>query len=109
MPNYHNYIDGVWVGSSSDELFENRNPANHDDLIGLFPKSNANDVAAAADLLNRHRLEHHDFAMEPSEHVEPLGVALLVVFRGQRVRSVAQRHPGRTITSSRPEYQRAAD
>lgn len=41
---YHNYINGEWVESVSGEWFENRNPANTDDIIGRFPKSNEADV-----------------------------------------------------------------
>ena len=37
---YDNYIDGAWVPASSGEVFENRNPANTDDLVGLFQRSN---------------------------------------------------------------------
>ena len=53
MPTYQNYIDGAWVASSSGDLFENRNPANDDDLIGLFPKSTGRDVADAVDAARR--------------------------------------------------------
>ena len=42
-----NYIDGRWVDSSTGETFENRNPANHQDLIGVFPVSRAEDVHRA--------------------------------------------------------------
>jgi len=42
-----NYIDGRWVDSSTGETFENRNPANHQDLIGVFPVSQAEDVHRA--------------------------------------------------------------
>ena len=44
---YSNYIDGQWVKSSSGKTFENRNPANQDDLIGTFQDSNAADVKSA--------------------------------------------------------------
>lgn len=44
---YQNYINGKWVDSSSGELYENRNPADNEDLIGEFPKSTARDVEAA--------------------------------------------------------------
>ncbi len=33
---FENFIGGAWSDSSSGGLFENRNPANHDDLIGVF-------------------------------------------------------------------------
>lgn len=44
---FKNYIDGKWIEGRSDKTFENRNPANHNDLIGLFPASDANDVDEA--------------------------------------------------------------
>ena len=36
---YRNFIGGEWVPATSGETFENRSPANQDDLIGLVPKS----------------------------------------------------------------------
>jgi aldehyde dehydrogenase (NAD+) len=42
-----NYIDGQLCVGSSGRSLENRNPANHDDLIGNFPASDAADVGAA--------------------------------------------------------------
>src|SRR5215470_12514453 len=48
MPSsYLNYINGEWIPSASGDVFENRSPANTDDLIGLFQKSNADDVTRA--------------------------------------------------------------
>ena len=44
-----NYIDGAWVAARSGATFENRNPADTDDVIGTFPESGADDVAAAAE------------------------------------------------------------
>jgi len=46
---YRNFIDGEWVASVSGDLFENRNPANSDDLIGVFQKSTHTDVEQAID------------------------------------------------------------
>jgi aldehyde dehydrogenase (NAD+) len=48
---FKNYIDGKWLGAKTSKVFENRNPANHKDLIGLFPASaqaEVDDAAAAA-------------------------------------------------------------
>ena len=48
MPDlFKNYIDGQWVEAKSGRTFENRNPADRRDLIGLFPVSDAEDVEAA--------------------------------------------------------------
>jgi len=41
---FKNYIDGQWVAARSGSSFENRNPANRNDLIGLYPASAAEDV-----------------------------------------------------------------
>jgi alpha-ketoglutaric semialdehyde dehydrogenase len=43
---FQNYINGEWVGGPT---FENRNPANTDEVVGLFVKGSAADVSAAAD------------------------------------------------------------
>ena len=53
MDTYRNYIDGKWVKSSSGKSFENRNPANQDDLVGLFQDSNADDLNAAVDAASK--------------------------------------------------------
>jgi acyl-CoA reductase-like NAD-dependent aldehyde dehydrogenase len=43
---FSNYINGEWTAGGT---FENRNPANTDELVGLFAKGTARDVQAAAD------------------------------------------------------------
>jgi alpha-ketoglutaric semialdehyde dehydrogenase len=45
-PLFKNYINGEWVGG---DTFENRNPANTDDLVGLHVKGTAADMTAAVD------------------------------------------------------------
>jgi len=42
---FGNYINGEWI--TSGPTFENRNPANTDEVVGLFVKGSAADVAAA--------------------------------------------------------------
>ncbi len=44
---FKNFINGEWVESASGETFENRNPANSDELVGVFQKSTADDANAA--------------------------------------------------------------
>ncbi len=44
---FKNYINGEWVDARSGATFENRNPADTNDLIGTFPKSDGTDVDAA--------------------------------------------------------------
>jgi aldehyde dehydrogenase (NAD+) len=46
---FKNYINGEWLESASGRAFENRNPADSDELVGMFPASTAEDVDAAVD------------------------------------------------------------
>ena len=48
-----NFIDGEWVDSSTGETFEDRNPADTRDVVGIFQKSAKADVDAAVDAAKR--------------------------------------------------------
>ena len=50
---FQNYVDGNWLAAQSGKIFENRNPANRNDLIGVFPASGAEDVDAAVQAAKR--------------------------------------------------------
>ena len=67
---YLTYIDGQWVPARSGATYENRNPADHRDLIGLFPESGREDVdaAVAAGALTVEPLPIEDIArMQPHQ------------------------------------------
>ena len=46
---FKNYIAGEWVPARSGKTFANINPANTDEVVGLFQASGAEDVEAASD------------------------------------------------------------
>ncbi len=46
---FKNFINGEWIESKSGKTFENRNPADTDELLGTFQKSTAEDVNQAID------------------------------------------------------------
>jgi alpha-ketoglutaric semialdehyde dehydrogenase len=50
---YKNFIDGEWVESTTGETFENRNPADTRDVVGIFQKSGKADADAAVDAAAR--------------------------------------------------------
>src|ERR1700688_1525326 len=50
---FKNFIDGEWVESTTGETFENRNPANTRDVVGIFQESAKADVDAAVDAAKR--------------------------------------------------------
>ena len=45
---FQNFIDGTWVDAISGKTFENRNPANWDEVVGTFPKSGKVNVSKPA-------------------------------------------------------------
>ena len=47
VPVFKNFIGGEWICSTSGRTFENRDPANRQEVLGLFQKSNVSDVEAA--------------------------------------------------------------
>ena len=50
---YKNFIDGEWVEASTGETFEDRNPADTREVVGIFQKSAEADVDAAVDAAKR--------------------------------------------------------
>ena len=46
---YKNFINGEFVEARGGKGIENRNPANTDELVGIFPASTAQDMTAAVD------------------------------------------------------------
>jgi acyl-CoA reductase-like NAD-dependent aldehyde dehydrogenase len=48
-----NFIDGEWVESVTGETFEDRNPADTRDVVGIFQKSGKEDVDAAIEAAKR--------------------------------------------------------
>ena len=46
-PTYHNLIGGQWLPAASGKTILNLNPTDQSDVIGAFPSSHAEDVAAA--------------------------------------------------------------
>jgi aldehyde dehydrogenase (NAD+) len=50
---YQNFIAGKWQDPASREFFENRNPADWNDVIGKFPLSNEKDVDCAVQSATR--------------------------------------------------------
>src|SRR5437870_12481160 len=46
---FKNFINGEWVESRSGKTYEDRNPANSDELVGMFVASTDEDVDAAVE------------------------------------------------------------
>ena len=50
---FKNFIDGEWVESVTGQTFEDRNPADTREVVGIFQRSNKADVDAAVDAAKR--------------------------------------------------------
>src|SRR5438876_2000158 len=105
---YHNFIDGAWVPSVSGDLFENRNPANTDDVIGLFQKSTADDVARAIDAARR-AYEHWRLVPAPRRAEVLFRAAQLIADRKEVLAREMTREMGKVLDETRGDVQEAID
>jgi aldehyde dehydrogenase (NAD+) len=105
---YHNFIDGGWVPSVSGETFENRNPANHDDLIGIFQKSTAADVTRA---INAARLAYERWRLVPAPRRAEIlfRAAQILADRKEALARDMTREMGKVLDETRGDVQEAID
>src|SRR5947209_2168249 len=105
---YHNFIDGAWVPSVSGDLFENRNPANSDDLIGVFQKSTRKDVQQAIEAARR-AYSHWRLVPAPRRAEVLFRAAQLIVERKESLAREMTREMGKGLDETRGDVQEAID
>jgi aldehyde dehydrogenase (NAD+) len=105
---YKNYIDGQWIASSSGKTFENRNPANTDDLIGVFQESTAADVNAAIAAAAR-AYDHWRLVPAPLRAEILFKAAQLIVERKEQYARDMTREMGKVLKETRGDVQEAID
>src|SRR5437764_3443704 len=103
---YHNFIDGSWVPSVSGDLFENRNPANVDDLIGVFQKSTRSDVDRAIAAARR-AYEHWRLVPAPRRAELLFRAAQLIADRKEALARDMTREMGKVLDETRGDGQAA--
>ncbi|CAN5124748.1 aldehyde dehydrogenase family protein [soil metagenome] len=102
-----NFIAGRWTDAASGATFERRNPARGGDLVGVFPQSGPQDVAAAAASL--HKGWPKWAATAPEARVEILNRAAdLILARAPSLGADMTREEGKTLASAIMEWKRAA-
>ncbi|HLX12090.1 MAG TPA: aldehyde dehydrogenase family protein, partial [Bacteroidota bacterium] len=108
MKNFQNYINGKWMDSPSGKTHENRNPANWDDLIGLFPLSDKSDVdravAAAKEAFETWRLVP---APHRGEIIRKAGD--LMTARKEEIAKEMTREMGKVLEETRGDVQEGID
>ncbi|HEX6098941.1 MAG TPA: aldehyde dehydrogenase family protein [Thermoanaerobaculia bacterium] len=105
---YSNYIDGQWVKSKSGKAFENRNPANQDDLIGLFQDSTADDVNAAVDAASK-AYESWRLVPAPKRAEYLYRVGDILKRRKEEMAREMTREMGKVVDETKGDIQEAID
>src|SRR5437763_3816697 len=105
---YKNFIDGQWVASGSGKTFENRNPANTDDLIGVFQHSTGADVAAAIGAAAR-AYEEWRLVPAPVRAEILFRAAQILVDRKETFARDMTREMGKVLSETRGDVQEAID
>ena len=109
MPeNFKNFIAGEWVAPRTGAYFENRNPADWDDVIGCFPRSGPDDVTRAIASARR------GFAQWSKTPAPIRGEVLhrvgdLLVQRKEDVARAMTREMGKVLPETRGDVQEGID
>jgi acyl-CoA reductase-like NAD-dependent aldehyde dehydrogenase len=105
---YKNFINGEWRDAKSGDAYENRNPANTDELIGMFASSAAEDVDAA---VNAAKNAYHGWRLTPApKRAEILfRAAEMLVHRKEEFSKDMTREMGKVLAETRGDVQEAID
>jgi hypothetical protein len=105
---FKNFINGEWMESCSGKAYENRNPANTDELVGMFVSSNEEDVelavAAAKEAYKTWRL-----VPAPKRAEILFRAAELLVQRKEEFSKDMTREMGKVLAETRGDVQEAID
>ena len=105
---YKNFINGEWVESTSGSTFDDINPANRRELVGMFQKSNAQDVemavAAAKEAYKAWRL-----VPAPKRGEILFRAARLLVESKETLAEQMTREMGKGLEETRGDVQEAID
>jgi alpha-ketoglutaric semialdehyde dehydrogenase len=106
--NWNNYIDGAWVPARGGATFENRNPADRDDLIGVFQESTPEDADAALEAAAR---AYDSWRLVPAPRRAELlfRAAEIFVERKEQYARDMTREMGKVLQETRGDVQEAID
>ncbi len=105
---FKNYINGEWVEARGGAAIENRNPANRDELVGMFPASTSQDVQDAIDAA---KSAYKQWRLVPAPKRAELlfrAAAILVERKEDYARDMT-REMGKILSETRGDVQEAID
>ncbi|MEO5567071.1 MAG: aldehyde dehydrogenase family protein [Gemmatimonadaceae bacterium] len=108
MKAFRNFVAGKWVDAASGGSFENRNPADWNDVIGTFPRSGSEDVAKAVESAKR------GFALWSRTPAPLRGDVLrkigdLMTARKEEIADLMTREMGKPLQETRGDVQEGID
>ena len=105
---YKNYINGEWRDSKDGKTFEDRNPANWDDVVGIFPLSTREDVE---DAVRAAKETYPKWKKVPvPKRAEILRKAAEILLeRKEEIARLMTREMGKVIKEARGDVQEAID
>ncbi len=105
---YLNYIDGKWRPAESGQWFENRNPANWDEVIGAFTRSDRRDVDRAVQVA---RKAFDEWRLMPAPHRGAIikRAGDLMVERKELLARDMTREMGKVLAETRGDVQEGID
>ena len=105
---FKNFIDGQWRAADSGKFFENRNPADQNDLIGLFAASGAPDVEAAVQAARKAFLSWH-LVPAPKRGEMLYRVGELLRQHKEELARIETREMGKVLKETRGDVQEGID
>jgi acyl-CoA reductase-like NAD-dependent aldehyde dehydrogenase len=108
MKQYKNFIGGKFLDSKSGRTFENRNPANWDEVVGIFPKSNIEDLNDAV-MHAKKAYEQWRRVPWPMRSEIMRKVAEIMIAKKEELAQIMTREMGKVIKETRGDTQEGID
>lgn len=108
MKQYKNFIDGKLIDSKSGRTFENRNPANWGEIVGVFPKSNVEDLNMAVEAAKK-AYQKWRAVPWPARSEIMRKVAEIMIAKKEELSQLMTREMGKVIKETRGDTQEGID
>jgi alpha-ketoglutaric semialdehyde dehydrogenase len=104
---FHNFIGGKWIESGSSKTFQSVNPANQEDIVGVFQASNEQDVQQAIEAACQAFPKWAETA--PSKRAAILNKAAAILEENvEKLAEELTREEGKHVTDAKNEVLRSA-
>ena len=108
MKTYKNFIAGKLTDSKSGRTFENRNPADWDEVVGIFPKSNAEDINMAIEAAKKAYKKWRTVPW-PKRSEIMRRAAEIMIEKKEESAQLMTREMGKVINETRGDFQEGID